>query len=243
MPKGTVTYKTKISGVLIKDFVVSPDNAYSDEIKLNTDAEGQLILELSVDGLYSGEEMHEELVHEIRRILGLIGYEFNATIGDIQFASSRLPKRNGNGIDTVIYPGAIMIDRLEEEIEPKNEMLQTMKSALESEETYKERFYPMYTFSNSQSDPVTRFMFLYNLVLSLCNDDQKNVDSTILSIEPNTPVSKSPRNNCDETIYTKLRNEVAHVRAGSSYGNSVTEIKSNVSNFVDIVRTLVGNQN
>ena len=60
-------------------------------------------------------------------------------------------------------------------------------------------------------------MHLYAILLSLFNDKQKNVDSFVASIEPSVEQTQMPGRAAGmlETIYTRLRNELAHKRQGA----------------------------
>jgi hypothetical protein len=54
-----------------------------------------------------------------------------------------------------------------------------------------------YRFAGNQSDPVARFMFLYNILLQLNNDHQGQVDAFIRRKAPDVSQSLSPKGKID----------------------------------------------
>jgi hypothetical protein len=76
--------------------------------------------------------------------------------------------------------------------------------------------------------------------LSLDFDTQKKVDDYIKSKEPNVVmVIGKGRNGEDKemTIYTKLRNDIAHIRDETVFVETRDEIKRNVTNFAKLIKT------
>jgi len=110
------------------------------------------------------------------------------------------------------------------------------------EQTYIDanQFYSAYRFALNQSDPVARFMFLYNILLQINNDDQKQVDASIRSEVPSIPQSPRPdRPSVIETAYSRLRNEVGHKRSGTPPEQTRRKIQDNVATFQELVRTAI----
>ena len=85
---------------------------------------------------------------------------------------------------------------------------------------------------------MTRFSLLYNVALQTCADNQEQVDLKVLLIEPSTSRKKSPHTKRLETIYTRLRNELAHDRQ-KPLDSTIKEIKTNLGAFQNIVRRMV----
>lgn len=91
-----------------------------------------------------------------------------------------------------------------------------------------------------QSDPVLRYMILYNLLLT-CNDDkQKKVDCALRKIEPDILMTDKPAPlKGKETRYTRLRNEIAHKREGVDINTTVKEISEVVTTFASLVKRII----
>jgi hypothetical protein len=105
----------------------------------------------------------------------------------------------------------------------------------------------LYRLACVQTDPTTRFLLLYQLLLLIHRDSQKQVDEFILARIPGTPHSPGPilrpgASPRSETIYTRLRNELAHVRKGSdgktpvSTAATMREVEQWVGQLQDLVR-------
>ena len=92
-----------------------------------------------------------------------------------------------------------------------------------------------FVVARSEQDNVSRFMFLYNLALQVHFDNQKILDGSILRIEPDCILSRSPRFDGDETIYTRLRNEAAHCRENTNIEATRNEINEVVNKFQEVV--------
>jgi hypothetical protein len=87
-----------------------------------------------------------------------------------------------------------------------------------------------------QMDPTAEFMLLYSVLLLCAGDVQAHVDNVVRRLEPNVVSTRSPKNAAkDETVYTKLRNQVGHVRAGVEPFVTLSEIRSVLPTFRDLV--------
>lgn len=88
-------------------------------------------------------------------------------------------------------------------------------------------------------DVVARYVLLYQLLLFTCDDLQSTVDAYILRKAPATPCSHTPRGRGHETIFTRLRNELAHVRVGTSHESTRRELGRCLPAFQTITREAV----
>ena len=84
-------------------------------------------------------------------------------------------------------------------------------------------------------------MHLYAILLSLFNDKQKNVDSFVASIEPSVQQTQMPGQAAGmlETIYTRLRNELAHKRQGALMATTKLEMSNRLAGLRTIVRQAI----
>jgi hypothetical protein len=96
-----------------------------------------------------------------------------------------------------------------------------------------------FNYSRAINEPIGRFVSLYSLLLSLENDKQEMVDERIEKEEPNVGKSLSPRTNKPETIFTRLRNELAHDRRGCSITKTHKEIDLHLPRFEWIAKKIV----
>lgn len=91
--------------------------------------------------------------------------------------------------------------------------------------------------------PVEEFMHLYAILLELLGDKQLNIDAFIVSINPQVPQSPSQRPNTKagemETIFTRLRNELAHKRVGVKVDLTKQEMAACVGDLREIVKEAI----
>jgi hypothetical protein len=75
-------------------------------------------------------------------------------------------------------------------------------------------------------NPVDRFLCLYNILLLKQGDSQARVDAFIRSEQPGVVDTASPHKpGVMETVYTRLRNEFAHIRPGTSFTQTRNEME------------------
>lgn len=94
-------------------------------------------------------------------------------------------------------------------------------------------------FACGIAEPIGRFVALYALLLSEVGDSQSEVDRLILEFDRNTQQSPSPKNGKLETLYTRLRNELAHVRATSTVFSTHDEIELHLPRFQWLVKSVL----
>lgn len=94
-------------------------------------------------------------------------------------------------------------------------------------------------YARAVPEPIGRFMALYSLLDSAGKGMQGQVDRLILSVEPTTHQTTSPHNGQLETLYTRLRNELAHVRPTATVFSTHEEIIVHLPRFEWIVKAIV----
>lgn len=91
----------------------------------------------------------------------------------------------------------------------------------------------------------TQFLLLYLILLTLNNDSQADVDKFIkikdnrakITEKPKQKNSKKPQKT--ETIFTRLRNELAHKRDDVDTNNTLKEISENLNSLRQITREAI----
>ena len=94
-------------------------------------------------------------------------------------------------------------------------------------------------FARSLKDPVSRFLSLYAMLASVAEDQQPAIDRLIRAEEPTVASSQSPKHGRPETIFTRLRNELAHHRDGVSVFATHEEIDLHVGRFEWLVTRIL----
>ncbi|RFC31392.1 MAG: hypothetical protein DID91_2727704116 [Candidatus Nitrotoga sp. MKT] len=89
--------------------------------------------------------------------------------------------------------------------------------------------------------PVEEFMHLYAILLIFFNDRQKEVDGFTVSIEPSVQQTRNPRSTQGtlETVYTRLRNELAHKREGAVLETTKLEMSKYLAGLRTIVQQAI----
>lgn len=105
--------------------------------------------------------------------------------------------------------------------------------------------YDLFRAALGLSDPLSKFMALYNIVLSTCSDNQENVDKFVISIQPKIPTNpphRPRRSGVQETVYSRLRNQVGHIRPGTTIEGTRAEMEVNLSGLVEVTKELISRQ-
>lgn len=96
----------------------------------------------------------------------------------------------------------------------------------------------LFTKAIEIDDKVARFMILFHILLILHKDKQNMIDKYLKSILPNieTVATSSGK---EETIYRKLRNDIAHPRPGTNIEFTVEQIENVINSFESIVKRAI----
>lgn len=94
-------------------------------------------------------------------------------------------------------------------------------------------------FARALEDPISRFLSLYAMLSSIAQDRQQEIDRLIRTEEPTVASSLPPRKSQPETIFTRLRNELAHHREGVSVFVTHEEIRLHVGRFEWLVERII----
>lgn len=97
-----------------------------------------------------------------------------------------------------------------------------------------------FNYSRSIVEPIGKYISLYSLLTFIAKDNQNKIDKLIESVEPNV-AKYIPQHRRSETIYTRLRNELAHVRSGTSIIKTHSEIVLHLPRFEWIIKEILKN--
>ncbi len=95
-----------------------------------------------------------------------------------------------------------------------------------------------FNFARGLVDPVSRFLSLYAMLSTVAEDKQAVIDRLIHEEEPTVAWSPS-KDGRPETIFTRLRNELAHYREGVSAFRTHDEISLHIARFEWLVGRIV----
>jgi hypothetical protein len=235
MKSGTISYLAPIKRIEMEPIELSWRVSSIDKIEIKIEKEF-LFITFFVNNVFCEEEALSLTRDAVELIASKISFEWDCQIGDIWCNGYSLPKKDENrhvSSSSLLLSWCIV----GASTKPGIERIQKLKAYLEEPSKDSDRYLSLFRFSLNQTDSVTRFLFLYNLMLLRNGDKQEDVDAQIRSINNNTPVTQSPKGRGKmETIYTRLRNEVSHCRSNVDQTKTAKEIQQNVSVFQDIVR-------
>ena len=116
----------------------------------------------------------------------------------------------------------------------------SLKAEMERPAASGENFFGMYRSALQSASPIEQFMHLYQILLLFFNDSQADVDDYIRREEPGVPESPHPRfAGVMETVYSKLRNEFGHVRAGVDVRNTKLEMTNRLGGLTGLTRRAI----
>jgi hypothetical protein len=223
MPTGTISYVASLAGARFEALIVASPHLSVEKIVLELENDEQLKITFHLIDVFTEEEAKAIANNLFPSILNRLALYRDIPIGDPYCIGSTLPKdasgsRHTVGVSLHIRCSTSVVVRLGEDAH--RELVEQLEQLYTHHDLYS-----LYRFAIRQSDAVARFMFLYNLLLRLNHDNQIQVDDFIIAVSRGVPQSPSPyRQGVSETIFTRLRNEVGHRRAGTTPEHTRKEI-------------------
>jgi len=249
MIKGTLEFRASIPGFKFSPFEVKTGDTQIPNVEFSSiqsiDAvKNELKAIAFVADMPSQEEARQKATARLSKMLDTIAFHLSSPIGEIRLERDDLKKYDSAG-NVVIEGHATGVAMLSMtgcavvyEVPPQQ--ISSLRIDLESANRPGEKYYPLFRSALKLEDIVGRFFYLYSILLLIEGDSQKNVDIFIRNQRPN--VSQSPRpksKNTMETVYTRLRNEVGHVRANATFENTKAEMAQHVGDLADLVKIAI----
>jgi len=235
LKSGTISYLAPIKRIEVAPIELSGRVPSINRVKIKTEKEF-LSITFFIHNIFCKDEALSLTRDTAELIANKISFELNCQIGDIWCNGYFLPKKDENGH---VGSSSLLVscNIVGATVTHGFEITQKLKEFLEEPSKDSDRYLALFRFALNQTNSITRFLFLYNLMLLLNGDKQRDVDVQILFINNNTPVTPDPRNpKIMETIYTRLRNEVGHRRSNVDPTKTTKEIQQNISVFQNIVK-------
>lgn len=176
------------------------------------------------------------------RVLDVLTWFYNKKFGRLSLENQYLESidENGNKITTIsinagIGMGVEIIPLTRVEFLDTN-LIKVINLSCDRKRILCKQF----RFAVQSDDAVTRYMFLYNILLQVHNDKQEEVENFIRKQEPAVQDSQSPRfPKIRETIYTRLRNEIAHLRSNATLETTSKKIEYKVQDLQYLVKKAI----
>ena len=118
--------------------------------------------------------------------------------------------------------------------------LANIKAALEPAALPGEQNFGSIRSARNSVGAVEEFMHLYAILLGFFGDKQNDVDAFIVSVDQAVPQTQSPiKAGAMETIYTRLRNELAHRRPGVDIDSTKQQMAARVGDLRGLVKEAI----
>ena len=117
----------------------------------------------------------------------------------------------------------------------------TLKAKLERASLPGEAFFNLFRSARLSLSPVEEFVTLYNILLMVCGDSPAKVDAFVRSVDPRVPQTPDPRPgyNHMETVYSRLRNELAHPSRGANLDVTKAEMAQRVGKLAALTKRAI----
>ncbi len=239
MATGTYELIVPVAGLRLERTEVANLHPRVEKIVIETQDDERMIVVFHLIDVFTDADADAITTSVLASIINRLAFELNLSIGEPHLSGFSLPKDPSASSHTVSKSLLVTWDVVEPAIVPDAPRRQELAKLLEQPYTRPD-LYSAYRFAVSQSDAVARFMFPYNILLQLHNDSQNQVDNFIRGEEPTVLQTPSPRNpSIMETVYTRLRNEVAHTRARTTPERTHTEIENNVAALLALAKVAI----
>jgi hypothetical protein len=240
MATGTATYVAPVSSVRFKPIEVSSSHPAVEKIIVEAQNSERIQVVFHLLDVFTETEAKAIAGDIVASITNRLAFELNRGIGQPYMKGFSLPKDASGSSYTVSNSAGILWDVAASTITLGDERRQELARLLE-QPLARPALYFAYRFAINQSDNVTRFMFLYNILKQLNHDKQPRVDAFIREVMPDVEEYEDPRPNKTgkETVFTGLRNEVGHAREGTTPEQTRVLIEDQVAAFQTLVKTAI----
>lgn len=245
MVSGTVSFTAKITGNGLAFPRVEYDPGVPNLPRVEVEAPDGFTINVigHVDTVADANAATELVRGEVTKALDRIAFAQGAVIQAANPTGHQLQQvddPNGLhliGADMVMFVQGIEVTKA---VQPE-----PIKALLESAPLPGEHNYSFLRHAMQSRSLVEEFTNLYTILLNFYNDSQLDVDAFIVSEDAGVPQSqqppkpgqkKPPRN---ETIYTRLRNELAHRRQGVDMANTKAEAVNRIGGLRALVKRAI----
>ena len=239
MMTGNVRLRAKFPKIEFEEIELDLRKCGLAKASLYSSAENGMVLSVKIENVASIEDGLFIAEKTAQHIANLFSYRFNIYCGfqvqDYSFADAEANKRlkagdtihlSGYG-DVIMQLGKCGRDDLQKHLEAEINASQIS-------------YFEMFKSTMAMNETISKFMLLYFIALSICNDKQEKVDKKILRHQPSTPTNEPyGRRKTPETIYTRLRNEIGHRRPGTSIEGTRKEMQANLNGLMNAVKYLI----
>jgi len=239
--KGVINYSAHIEGLRLPRFEAPLDNPYISKVCLWTDERNTLFLDFYLAKFCTKEKAISITEHEANLVASRLCFEFGSPIRELRCIGMTLPVDESCQSFRVLSDLSIRFSvRLEATITPSEARISKFAEQLTQPEGHKDVALRLYWLAATQENSIAKFMLLYHVLLFLAGDKQEQVDSLIRRVYPEVEESISPKHgNKKETVFTRLRNELAHRRKDVDLQKTIDEITRKGGQLTEITKSAI----
>jgi hypothetical protein len=241
MLKGSLTFIAKLKGhgLTIPKTEFNPKRSGVEKVELEG-VDGQEIRATVYIACAASKDNALSVAHEVTEVtLDRIGFLHRIAIGIGECTDTALTEISPQPGMPVAEPGRYtIIGYPVTAIVGLNPV--RLKAQLENVPQPGQQYFALYRAARQSTGPIEEFMHLYHILLMLCGDDQGSVDAFIRSRNPLVQQSPSPHKpKVMETVYTRLRNEMAHPRKGVDLNGTKEEMANRLGDLIAITQEMI----
>lgn len=237
---GRVTFKAEVSSLRFNAIEVKLPVAGVEKVALEASKSG-ILLSVYLSRTSSKEEAVEVAKTAAENALNRLAITQEVAVGKPVLTSEELAPIDAMtavGLQFVT-PGVAYVRVTAHDVNVVRVNPPNLKEKLERVSPPGESYFGDFRTAMSASNDTDRFLSLYRVLLMLRGDAQAQVDNFIRSEEPGVPHTPSPRTSGIETVYTRLRNELAHPRTGASLEETRREASRYLHGLMKLVKRAI----
>jgi len=237
-----IKYSANIQGIKFDRLKIESPDPQIASVTLTMVDEKRINLSFVVANPISLDQARSSTKEFAERVLNAFSYHYSIRIGRLTLDDEYLESIDENGNN--ITPISLQVEIVPEIIVSITTLIKSLDPPLtnlinSSPGSRKLVLCGQFRFAMQNDDVVSRYMFFYSLILQVFNDKQKKVDAFICAQEPTVELFQSPIHKGMDTVYTKLRNEIAHVRENVTLEETSKEIKLKVDSLQSLTRRAI----
>lgn len=243
MFRGTVRISARIkgNGLTFPSCVFYPNEAGVEKVEIESPKGHEILSTVYLDSVAS-ENVGTDLATKVNSVaLNRISFHHNLVIEEAQTAEARFSPLNPPAGPELIAGAASFVIIGGQATFIKGIDAASLKSELEQVTVPGELNFGLLRSARLSTGPVEEFMHLYHILLMLFSDSQAAVDNFIRSQDSAVPQTQHPMKSLGvmETVYSRLRNEFAHKRAGVNVMNTKLEMESRVGDLLAFTKKAI----
>lgn len=244
MFEGSVTFRTSLPEIKFDAIEFATKHPGTTRATITSDAASGVTLRVAVTSASSVFEAIASAQELTQQVTNILSFRFGLGIDTFRFSEYALVELSAQGSTHHLGDCARIEGRCLGTTILGTQSRQELSELLEQPQHPGYHYYDLFRAALCLSDPLSKFMALYSIILSLSGDDQQKVDEFVMSIRPSI-ATNSPwkrKSGFPETVYTRLRNEVGHVRPRTTIRGTRDEMEINLSGLIEVAKKKIRTQ-